>query len=405
MKKMKIDKKILLELIDKYQEGNANSEEIELLVKFFYSQQKEQKWPNEIPNKKLLLDKIFKNIKTSISKEPVKKVKIKRVSLRKFFKYAALIAVLLIASNLLYKKTFTNELVTKKAVEKIKSGYEKATLILEDGTTVDLKSNDNTVIASTNITQIKNENNILKYNTLTKETTTNNKEEITLEETLVYNTLVVPIGGMYQVELPDGTRVWINSASSLKYPVKFSGENRTVELTGEAYFEVTKDSKEFIVETNSASISVLGTKFNVSSYNNDAYFSSTLVEGKIKLTTKLNTEKSVILSPGERGKINNGTSTITTKKVDPQVFTAWKEGKFYFEKENLDRILTKIGRWYDIDIVFDDPSIKKETFTGVVLKNKPIDYLLNMISETANLKYNLKKNTVDEKYKLIISKN
>ncbi|UMB52497.1 FecR family protein [Lutibacter sp. A64] len=318
-------------------------------------------------------------------------------------KYAAILIICLTVGNFIYQNNFNETVITKNAVKQIKPGYKKATLILSDGSSVDLESTKNTVIASTNTTQIKNTNNILQYNTVDKAPKTKDK---TTPEEVTYNTLYVPTGGMYQIELPDGTNVWINSESSLKYPIKFTGNKRIVELTGEAYFEVTKDnSKEFIVETNSASITVLGTKFNVSSYNTDNYFSSTLVEGKIKLTSLINTKKSIIMLPGERGKIDNGKSSITINNVDSNLYTAWIEGKFYFEKENLDRILTKIGRWYNIDIEFDDPSIKKQTFTGVALKNKPVDYLLKMISETANLKYNINKNRDNDKYKLIISKN
>ncbi|MDO5977853.1 FecR family protein [Flavivirga spongiicola] len=341
-------------------------------------------------------DKIASKIndKPSIKTIPIYK--------RKLFKYAASILILITIGNYVYKKSINETVTIENTLKEIKPGYEKATLVLSDGTIIDLEQHKNELITSDNQMQVQNTDDGLVYNSITEATQIKG-----VTETLKYNTLQVPIGGIYQVKLPDGTKVWLNSASSLRYPERFNGSQRIVELTGEAYFDVTKDTKEFIVKTNTADITVLGTQFNVSSYNEDSFFSSTLVEGKIKLTTSqgINDNNSVILSPNQRGLVNKALSKVEVKPVETEVYTAWKEGKFYFERERLDQILTRMARWYNVDVAFEDDSLKKETFTGVMLKNKPIDNLLNMISETTRINYIITKSKINEKYELKLTRN
>ncbi|MGY0408452.1 MAG: FecR family protein, partial [Polaribacter sp.] len=324
-------------------------------------------------NKKEVLKRIQKKIQEK------KKSKRDRLKVYNLLKYAAVLAMFLAIGNFVYKASFnqdTQKAITKQAIKKIKTGYKKATLVLSDGTTVDLEQHKNEWIVSNNRTQIQNTDAGLVYNLSTM---ASKKTKST--QPLKYNTLQVPIGGIYQVKLPDGTKVWLNSASSLTYPEKFTGTQRLVKLDGEAYFEVTKRAKEFVVQTNTANVTVLGTHFNVSAYNNDSFFSSTLVEGRIKLTTPqdLHSHSPVILTPNQRGVINKSTSKMEVSTIDTDVFTAWKEGKFYFEKERLDQIVTRMARWYNVDIVFQEDALKEKTFTGVMLKNKSIEYLLNMI--------------------------
>lgn len=391
------------------------------VIKSLKSKEKEdlQDWLNDESNEKLFTkivssssinekralykksdkDKVFKLVQEKIN-ETKKKTLIKR----RYFtvlKYAASIAVLLAIGNVVYKAQFDTNAITQEAIKNITPGYEKATLVLSDGTTIDLEAHKNEVVVSNNSTQVQNTDEGLVYNVITKATLIED-----IAQSLRYNTLNVPIGGMYQVTLPDGTKVWLNSATSLKYPERFDGEQRIVQLEGEAYFEVKKGSKEFIVKTNKADVTVLGTHFNVSSYNDDAFFSSTLVEGKIKLTTSndVNTNSSVILDPSQRGVLNNNSSKIQIATVNPEIYTAWKEGKFYFEKEQLDIILTRMSRWYNIDVVFDKESLKTEKFTGVFYKDRTIDNLLNMISKTARINYTITKSELNNKYELKLTR-
>lgn len=342
-------------------------------------------------------EKVFIKIQKKIHlKEKQKSIRKKYL---KIFKYAASILILIMAGNYIYKTSFDKKFITKKAVKNIKPGYEKATLILSNGTEVNLEEQLNKTIATTSTLQIKNTNKGLIY---TPTTNTNEITEAIAEgKTTEYNTLNVPVGGMFSVKLTDGTSVWLNSASTITFPTRFTGEQRVVTLSGEAYFDVTKSSKEFIVKTNGIDITVLGTEFNVSAYIEDSKISTTLVEGKVTMSGSKN---SVILTPNQQGFLLSSNANIKVKQVDTETYTAWKEGKFYFEKEQLNKILAKMSRWYNIKVLFDDITIKHETFTGVVLKNKPIDYLLNSICETTSLTYNITQNKETKIYEVKISR-
>src|SRR5690606_30497371 len=150
-----------------------------------------------------------------------------------------------------------------------------------------------------------------------------------------YNTLHIPKGGVYKLALPDGSTVLLNSSSSLKFPESFSDDKRVVELEGEGYFNVVKDtSRPFIVKTAVRDITVLGTQFDVSTYIEDSFFTTTLVEGSVKLDDpKDEVDSGTYLSPGEQMVLDIDNGTTSVKKVDAQLYTAWKDGKFYFEKE------------------------------------------------------------------------
>ena len=343
-------------------------------------------------NKDIVYKRIVKQIE---NKKHKKAIKLKRLNI---LKYAAVFVIFLTAGTWVYNTSFNETTITEKAIKNIEPGYEKATLVLSDGSTIDLEAHKNELIASSSITEIQNTDEGLVYNTVDKKVPIN-----TISQALKYNTLRVPVGGMYQVTLPDGTKAWLNSETSLKYPERFDGEQRIVELEGEAYFEVTKSVKEFIVKTNTANITVLGTQFNVSAYKNDSYFSSTLVEGKVRLSSE-SSLNSVILAPSQRAVLNHNGTTFNVNQVDPEIYTAWKEGKFYFERERLDNILTRVSRWYNIDVVFENDYLKDQTFTGVVLKNKTIDNLLDMISKTTRINYTITKNKTNDKYELKLTR-
>ncbi|WP_027137172.1 FecR family protein [Gaetbulibacter saemankumensis] len=284
------------------------------------------------------------------------------------------------------------QIISQQTLKEIKPGYEKATLILANGVEINLEASINKQIQLSGAAEINNLNNLLKY----RPTADTNAGEI------AYNTLYVPTGGIYTVELSDGTKVWLNSNSSIKYPEVFTGSQRVVELTGEAYFDVTKSDKQFVVKTEHQDVTVLGTEFNVSAYTDDVYFSTTLVEGKVKLSSNQNTD--VILTPGERGYLQViGNNTLKVNTVNTRNYTLWKDGRFYFEQEPLENILKKMARWYGTDVKFEDESIKKTRFTGVVSKDKPITYLLDIISKTSRISYMASKNN-SGRYEITISK-
>lgn len=213
----------------------------------------------------------------------------------------------------------------------------------------------------------------------------------------LYSEVVVPFGQMTQVNLSDGTSVWLNSGTTLKYPTVFDKENREVSIDGEAFFEVTHNSKmPFIVHTNSLSVMVLGTTFNVASYAADKKTDITLVEGSVVL--QANTDKwTKKMEPGEVATIDHDGNIPQMKSVNTDFYTSWKEGKVVFKKERLDVIANKLERWYNVEIRFRDEELRQLEFSGTFLKYKPIEQVfksLNIMNENIGF---ISENKADQK--------
>ncbi|WP_316819259.1 FecR family protein [Pedobacter nyackensis] len=201
--------------------------------------------------------------------------------------------------------------------------------------------------------------------------------------------ITTPKGGTYQVRLPDGSTVWLNSASSLTYnKSSINGvEARRVNLTGEAYFEVSKNKQlPFIVTTRKQVVTVLGTHFNISSYENQAADKTTLLEGSVRVeliadSGKLMSARTEILKPGEQA-ITLG-SQIQVAHPDPKIASSWKDGEFAFRNESLEDILNDVSRWYDIEVVYEDPGLKKRLFGGMMSKHEKVSKVLQMLELAA----------------------
>ncbi|MEN2401452.1 FecR domain-containing protein [Flavobacterium sp. MC2016-06] len=336
-------------------------------------------------------DIAFERVREKINKNNTPVVPLFRY--KHLLKYAAVFLVLLgITATFLF--TIDEEGQKEVVVNSISPKYNNPTLILADGTVVSLEPKREKIVSKNGV--ISNVNQVLVYDTKALQGTTSTGD----------NTLIVPVGGIYAVNLSDGTKVWLNSKSSLRYPVEFSGDTRTVTLEGEAYFEVTKNPHSpFTVKTKSGNVTVLGTHFNVSSYIEDQVFAATLAEGKVKVSNNANVsdKTDVFLVPGQQARINNKTDgIIRVAEVDPAAYTAWKDGKFYFENEDLKSILTKMARWYNFNVKFESKSLEQVKFTGIVLKEEPIDHLLDIISKTSNINYKITK--VNHVYEVTVSK-
>ena len=245
----------------------------------------------------------------------------------------------------------------------IEYGKDKAVLTLENGSQIALETGIS--IQTQNATS---NGKVLVYQ---------NKAKQIVE--LVYNQLTVPRGGQFVVELSDGTKVWLNSESQLKYPVSFiEGQSREVELAyGEAYFDVSPSSKhkgaKFKVFNQFQEIDVLGTEFSIKAYKGESNVYTTLVEGKISVSID---NKNLGLKPNQQLDldINNNTSAIKTVDVYNEV--SWKDGVFSFESKTLEEVMKVFSRWYDIEIVFKNNSIKNEEFVGILRKNKRLETIL-----------------------------
>lgn len=214
---------------------------------------------------------------------------------------------------------------------------------------------------------------------------------------MTFNTIETPRGGQYQVILPDGTKVWLNAESSLKYPASFALlKERRAELNGEAYFEVAKDNNHpFIVKTDKQEVEVLGTHFNIDTYADEPVVKTTLLEGSVKVT-QLSTRKSQFLKHGQQSVLtDNG---ISVSEVNTEEVIAWKNGYFRFDDEKLESIMRKIVRWYDVEVSWQDETLKNELFAAVTTRFSNVSSLLKMMEQTGDVEFNIKNG------KIIISK-
>ena len=205
-----------------------------------------------------------------------------------------------------------------------------------------------------------------------------------------YNKLVTPIGGEYRLTLSDGTKVFLNAASELKYPVEFMGDRRVVDLDGEAYFEVHKDNQRpFVVRTKGAEVCVLGTSFNVNTYGDDGRIYTTLVNGSVRVLSVKNGQEKV-LTPGMQGVMNMQTGQLMVREVDVESYVAWREGRFVFRTMTLDLIMQQLQRWYDFEVFYQNLELKDYEFRGVIKRDMDLDKVLSVIKATTNVDFEVK---------------
>lgn len=260
---------------------------------------------------------------------------------------------------------------------RIMPGGKKATLTLANGQTIDLTGASAGQIAEESGVAIrKTKNGQLIY--WEDAAPTNQGDKIGI------NKIVTPKGGEYQIVLPDGTKVWLNAASALSYPSRFSGDTREVNLQGEAYFEVTK-GKPFIVVADHQRIDVLGTKFNVSAYQDDKQRITSLLEGAVRVTNAAN--RSMLLKPGEQAAVVPDKTQIDLTTFSPEEVLGWKNGYFTFNNTPIKSVMKIIARWYDIDIFYEGDAINKVNFGGTISRFDRLEKLLNTISLTGSVKF------------------
>lgn len=295
----------------------------------------------------------------------------KRKAIWKMLKYAAVvIPVLCISTWLFYRQSIhiPPTAVQTTGLQDIAPGKQKAHLTLENGETLSLTDSGMAIASHKNI-QVDS-GGVLRY-------AENNRPE---KRKTVYHTLRVERGAEFQLILPDGTKVWLNSDSELKYPNVFDGSTRSVYLKGEAYFEVKhSDAQPFIVNAGEYAIRVLGTAFNVSSYEQDKEIVTTLAEGKIAYTAGPQQGE---LLPGEQCIFAKEAKTVKVKKVNVAPYISWKNGLFIFDCTSMEDLAKQIARWYDIEIFFPDDAARKVSFTGAMERYKPVSYFIEMINAT-----------------------
>jgi hypothetical protein len=334
-------------------------------------------------------DRIWAKLKTEI--EPVRVVPV-RSPFKKWLQVAAAVIVVTISAYL-YKHYNSNEASLEPVVNKtrpvntdITPGGNKALLTLADGKQIVLENAKSGLLAQEENTTIKKEDgDILVYNSQGTEMVQS-----------PFNTISVPRGGHYRVVLPDGSKVWLNASSSLRFPTAFAGAERTVELRGEAYFEVEKNERmPFIVTvtnerkyegdaSNNMRIQVLGTHFNVMAYEDEPNAVTTLLEGSVRVSNNVN---NVLLKPGQQA-LSNNANKLRVSAGDTEGAVAWKNGYFKFSNENIRSIMNKISRWYNVDIEYKG-KVPEKNLWGTVSRFEDVSEVLKTLELTGSIHFKL----------------
>ena len=363
------------QLLQKYRSGTCTFEE-KLLVENWYNQQsKNASFKFAEPDYELLRREIWDRLPAAHERKSV----IKAFGYR-WLSVAAAILVLIGGGIFFFRTTINvrqNALVSVSPV--VKNGV---VLTLSDGKKIDLTDVKNGAVAQQMGVRItKSEDGTLVY--------TARPAEMRNESTkLNYNTIETPKGRYYQINLPDGTRAWLNAASSLKYPTSFAFQkNRRVELLGEAYFEVAKDkSHPFLVKTAGQEIEVLGTHFNVMAYGGEQFVKTTLLEGAVRITGKDFTAK---LKAGELAVNDLLSGKINISATEAEDAIAWKNGYFNFDNVKIEEVMRQVARWYDVDVELKSIDRTKAYWVANYPKSSSLEGLLKSLEITGDFQYKI----------------
>lgn len=293
----------------------------------------------------------------------------------KMVSYAAILALPIITGMLLWTRQPVEEVVDY-GIGPIEHGARKATLVLNDGKVLALDTSRMTLKEIDGVMIHTNDQALVYVDSL-------DNKGVGLQ-----NRLITPKGGEYTIMLADGTRVWVNAATEIRYPVKFAGKERRIRLEGEAYFEVTKDvDRPFIVEANGMEVKVYGTQFNVNTRRDDQ-IQTTLVEGSVSVKPKGLAE--VMLEPNQQAVFNKLAGRVTVRDVDVMPYVAWQSGNYYFENKGMGEILDELSLWYDIQVFFMNPEMRNERFSGYLPRYEEIGGLLSLIEKTSHVHFEIK---------------
>lgn len=368
MKEQNIDR-----ILEKHKKGIATPEEVNILNSYYLY--------------------IAKNSKSTIDDRTIQE-SLQEIELRLFpkeikrfpiYRYAAVIAIFIVIGMIVYnyrniEKSEANKTTVTEPLAQFTPGHSQAIITLPDGQEVNIDHQD----------KIINKNGEI----LLGATNINSKQLIANQ----FVSVKTPFGGQFQIELEDGSKVWLNSGSKITYPAKFSDQNRTVSLEGEAYFEVARNpTKPFIVKASKDEIHVLGTGFNVQSYKDDINPVTTLVHGKVKvLRTNNGKNESLILKPGER---TVSDAALQKTYADINTIIGWKDGVFRFKRSPLENIVKQLERWYDIEFILDSRSSESKLITGEIPRDVKLSDVMEILSY-----FNIKAELKDHKVHLSVTK-
>jgi transmembrane sensor len=376
------------DLILKYLQNEINADEQDLLDKWIAKSEKNKKLFDELTNNASLLDRMKLFYQSSVeAEEVIKKEFAESVMVKPMHQWlkiaVAAAVIILIAGYWLLSPRSTKhvkpEVAQQQMSNDIQPGQYKAMLTLANGQKIVLDSSATTKRLQQGNTSILNKDGQLTY-----AASKNN-----IQHEVLYNTLTTAKGEVYTLTLSDGSRVWLNSASSVRYPVAFTSLERKVEITGEAYFEVSHNStKIFKVSAGGIETEVLGTKFNINAYSDEKVKRITLLEGSIKITPLSLRAEGKVLTPGQQAEVNNAGALQLAREVDTEQVLAWKNGMFVFNKTNIETIMHEIQRWYDVETSYEG-NIRGRSFTGQISRYSNASKVMEMLQATGDLHYKI----------------
>lgn len=319
---------------------------------------------------------LLANTEEKIKKENDETRKARIIRFRRFAIAAAIIGLIASGTHLVMYvlKKESRKTCAHKFKNDTSPGINKATLTLADGSSIILDDTKDGALAQQGGAKVIKIGGKISYHTTNK------------TSAIEYNTITTPRGGQYQVELPDGSRVWINAASSLRFPTAFTGKDRRVEINGEAYFEVAKNkSMPFIVTVGNAEVQVLGTHFNVMAYDDEGTVNTTLLEGSVKFVSG---DKISVLKPGQQSQLSKDGQLKLVSNVDVDKIIAWKNGLFVFDNSDLTTVMRQLSRWYDIDVIYRTRTVTT-SFIGEVPRVSRLSDVLKVIELTSKLHFDI----------------
>ena len=370
--------------------GNANDEEQRTLREWLSVSTRNKKIYDEFKDGKRLEQKIVEsqqiNWKNDYQHFITKRQRTrKNRRMKTIIRYAAILTLPIVAAGIfLLQKNDRQTIVSISEV--IKPGEHKAVLITGGGERITL--------SDSTLSPIQEQNGMIVNVTNNKVSYILPEDSLCTQGSPIFNTLQIPRGGEYFLTLADGTEVWLNAETEIRYPVQFTGDKRVVYLDGEAYFTVAPDqNKPFTVVSTHASVSVLGTQFNFRAYPDERDVQTTLVSGSVIMQSE-KYKQQIKLVPGEQGVLEKNSAKLMKQEVNTYLYTAWKDGRFAFRDARLEDLFNILARWYDLSVFYQSPEAKDIRFTGDLNKTDDFKSILKIIEQNERVIFTVNQRTV-----------
>lgn len=371
----------------RYTRGELSKEEEEGIKETLSEIHKLKELAEELKDRKCIEREIHLLERFDTQEALIKVKRQRNVRKLSFIPWAAAVSVIMIIGvSILLLHNEKNEMASLPIAEKTEPGKATVTLEMASGMKYHLDTLSTAIRNHRAQVTFNNRDGILKI----QEQDSFAAGKVIEED---YNTITVPYGGTYLMELCDGTKVYLNSGTVFEFPSRFNGSKREVKLKGEAYFEVKRNEQQpFVVKTREMAVKVLGTSFNVKSYTDEPGVYTTLVQGSIAILREGQPEKKI--KPGEQAYYHKGAGTLSISQVDINEFTAWKDGLFYFKDIALEEILRIIARWYDLEIFYMNQGAKSVVYSGKLPMYSSVEDVLRKFEISGEVRFELKNRTL-----------